>query len=93
MRSGPVGDLLAGQPGVTGRGGGVYGEHHGGEVALAVVVRDLLDCWRALLSALKYLADAASSSSSRDKPAMTIRLDVHMHIDPLQGGRRSRPGI
>ena len=84
---GPVGDLLAGQRGVAGRGGGVHGEHHGGQPALPVVVRDLLHRRRPVVVGLEVLGRRGQQFVVQGQPAVAVGLDVHVHVDPLQGGK------
>jgi hypothetical protein len=83
----PVGHLLTGQPGVAGRGGGVHGEHHGGEPALAVVGRDLLHRRRPVVAGLEVLSRRGQQLIVQGQPAVAVGFDMNMHVDRGQGGK------
>jgi hypothetical protein len=64
---GAFGDLLAGQCRVPGRRLGLDGEHHRGDVSLAVVTGDLIQGRGAWLPSFEYAADASISAWSSEK--------------------------
>ena len=84
---GPVRDLLAGQRLVAGLRRGVDGEHHGRELALPVVVRDLLDRRRPVGVRLEVLRGSGQQLVVEGQLPMPVRLHVHVHIDAGQGGK------
>src|SRR6185437_9148137 len=84
---GPFGHLLTGQCGVAGRGGGVHGEHDGGEPALAVVGRDLLHRRRPVVAGLEVPGRRGQQLVVQGQPTVAVGFDVHVHVDPLQGGK------
>src|SRR5690606_20443577 len=82
-----VDDLLAGQGGVPGPGGGVHGEHDGGRAAGAVVLGDRADGRGAVLAGLEVGGRGVEQLLVEREAAVPVLLDVHVDVDRVQGGK------
>src|SRR6516225_6250833 len=71
---------------MAGRGPGVHGEHHGGQLALPVVVRDLLYRRSPVVVGLEVLRRRGEQLIVEGELPVPVGLDVDVHVDPLQNG-------
>ena len=83
---GLVGDLLAGQRRVPGARGRVDGEHHGRDAPGAVVLGDRRQGRGAVLVGAEVLGGGVEQLLVEGEAAVAVLLDVHVHVDGVQGG-------
>ena len=83
---GPVGHLLAGQRRMTGRGPRVHGEYHGRQLALPVVVGDLLHRRRPVVVGLEVFRRCGEQLIIKGELPVPVGLDVDVHVDTAQRG-------